>query len=86
MTTLESKPSKFDNVMYVVLGIVFVAFLIYVPFMIHNKQERLQKAWNDSGYQMYDDYKPADVPAKCSMYLTDHYQPQKARVQPLEAQ
>ena len=81
-TYMGGETSTLEKVMYWVLGIVFVAFLISVPFMLMDKQERLEKAWQDKGCQMYDMEKPQDVPAKCSKTFTDHYAPQDARLQP----
>lgn len=83
MTTyIGGEPSKLEKAGYIILGIVFVAFLAYIPFMLINKQERLEQAWQDRGCQMYDMERPQDVPAKCSNQFVDHYAPQDARKQP----
>ena len=83
---MYGKPSKWDKVVPIVAGTVLLAFFAYVPTMVANKNERLEKAWQEKGCQMYDDYKPADIPAKCSSYFIDHYQAQKARIQPPESE
>lgn len=66
----------------IALLILFISFLIYIPFMIANKQERLQQAWQTQGCQMYDDRKIADIPVKCHSEFIDHYAPQEMRKQP----
>ncbi len=81
---IESKPSKFENVMYIALGIFFVAFLISIPFMIRDKEKREAQSWQDLGCHKYDEMKAIDVPAKCSYIFTDHYKAQEMRVQPPE--
>ncbi len=85
MSDYLEKPGKYDNIMYIALGLFFLAFLVSVPFMWHDKQARLEKAWQDDGCQMYDDYLIKDVPAKCQTYFVDHYKPQQGRIQPPEA-
>lgn len=74
--------SKLEKAMYWLLGIVFLAFLAHIPFMLIDKQERLERAWQEQGCQMYDMQRTQDVPAKCSNQFTDHYAPQDARLQP----
>lgn len=81
---IEQGPSSSEKVMYWVLGAVMVAFIISIPFMVRDKNARLDKAWHDQGCEMYDDIKATDVPAKCSQYFVDHYKPQQQRVQPPE--
>lgn len=72
-----------EKAMYWGLGLLMVAFLISVPFMIQDKQERLEKAWNDQGCRMYDEEtKLDDIPAKCKADFIEHYKAQDARLQP----
>lgn len=62
---------------------LMIAFIIYVPFMIQDKQERQEKAWQEQGCRMYDDVmKLDDVPVKCKWDFVDHYKAQEQRVQP----
>ncbi len=84
MNTLERGPSTGDKVGYAALGLFMVAFLISVPFMIRDRNKLKQQQWQEQGCRMNDDYKPANIPAKCSSYFIDHYQPQQERVQPPE--
>ena len=73
-----------DKIVPIMCGIILLAFLATVPSMINDKNKREAKAWQDSGCQMYDNLKPADVPAKCSNQFTDHYKAQAGRIQPPE--
>lgn len=83
MTYIEGGPTTgWEKAMYWVLGIIFVAFLISIPFMARDQEKRQAQAWHDQGCQMYDDYKPENIPAKCSTYFIDQYMPQEARKQP----
>lgn len=61
--------------------LLFIAFIISLPFMIRDKQRLEAQQWHDNGCHMYDDY-VKNVPAKCQAYFIDHYQAQKARLQP----
>lgn len=76
------KPSKGDKIVPIVCGVVLLAFFACLPSMIRDEQKIQDQLWKDHGCQMYDDYKPANVPAKCSSYFIDHYQPQNSRPQP----
>ena len=80
MTLFE--PTKTDKLVPIVAGLVLLAFLACVPAMWSDKQQRLEQAWQEKGCQMYDNDKPADLPAKCSNDFVDHYQPQEQRNQP----
>lgn len=71
-----------DKAVPIVCGVIMVAFLISLPFMIRDKEARERKAWQDEGCHMYDNMKSIDVPAKCSYIFTDHYKPQQERLQP----
>jgi hypothetical protein len=86
MTELPSKESGLEKGMRYGVIALFIAFVAYVPFMIQNKEERLEKAWQEQGCKMYDMERPQDVPAKCSNTFTDHYKPQEQRVQPPEVE
>ena len=79
---IESGPTTTDKIMYWVLGIIMVAFIISIPFMVRDKNARLEHAWQTQGCEMYDDVKAIDVPAKCSQYFVDHYKAQPIRTQP----
>lgn len=82
MPELMHQPSKVDT--FVTWGciLIFIAFLISLPFMVRDKEARLKQQWQDEGCHMYDNMKSIDVPAKCSYIFTDHYKPQAERVQP----
>lgn len=76
--------SKWDKLFYWILGIIFVAFLISVPFMMNDASKLDAQEWRDEGCKMYDNDLLKDVPAKCQTYFIDHYQAQPARLQPPE--
>lgn len=82
MSTYTGKTTTMDKVMYVGLGLLFVAFLISVPFIVADKQKRLDQEWRDKGCQMYDMDRVVNIPAKCNNDFTDHYNPQPTREQP----
>ena len=83
MTDIGGGPATgWEKAMYWGLGILMVAFLISVPFMIRDKQAREAQLWQDLGCHKYDEMKGIDVPAKCSNTFTDHYAPQAPRLQP----
>ena len=82
MTELYGKESTFEKMMKWGCIALFVAFLIALPFMIMDKQEREAQLWQDLGCRKYDEVKQSDVPAKCANTFTDHYKPQEQRVQP----
>ncbi len=81
-TYISQGPGTGEKIMFVILGIVFIAFLAYIPFMIANKQERLERAWQEQGCQMYDTEVINNIPAKCHNDFTDHYKAQELRKQP----
>ncbi len=81
---IEQGPGRGEKVFLTILAVVFISFLISVPFMWHDKQQRLEKAWRDEGCQMYDNEMVSNVPAKCQTYFVDHYKGQNQRVQPPE--
>lgn len=82
MGTIINETTNVDKAFYWVLGLIMVAFLISVPFMVRNDNRLKVQAWQEQGCEMYDNEKPADIPAKCSQYFVDHYKPQPARTQP----
>lgn len=82
MTYNEPKPT--DKIIPIVCGVVLLAFLISVPFMIRDENARLEQQWQEQGCHMYDDRYPEKLPAKCSNQFIDHYAPQEQRVQPPE--
>ena len=82
MSTIGQETSTLEKVLNIALGLLFVAFLVSVPFMIRDKQARIDKAWSTKGCQMYDDAAIKNVPAKCQGDFIDHYSPQELRYQP----
>lgn len=83
MSTYIGNPAtKLDKVFYAVLGSVMVSFIISMPFMIADKQARLDREWKDKGCQMYDVDRIADLPSKCNNDFTDHYKSKQLREQP----
>lgn len=83
MTTyIGGETSKLEKFGYIALAILMLAFLAYIPFMLIDKQQRLEQAWQTQGCEMYDTYPSEQVPAKCKNDFVDHYAPQDARTQP----
>ena len=80
MTLYE--PSFMDRAFPIAMGILMVAFLISIPFMVMDTHKRETQLWEEKGCQMYDDYTIDSVPAKCQTYFIDHYQSQPTRTQP----
>lgn len=82
MTEISGGQSTGEKVvMWFCIGF-FLVFLAFIPKMAADKDKAMRQAWEDNGCQMYDEYKATDVPAKCSQYFVDAYQPQEVRVQP----
>lgn len=85
-TYIERGPDTKDKIFYWALGIFFLAFLVSLPFMWRDQQNYMDHLWKTQGCHMYDDDQLKNVPAKCQTYFIDHYQAQKVRLQPPEAQ
>lgn len=75
-------PKPADKIVPIVCGIVFLAFLVSVPFMVADQNKRKAELWQEHGCHMYDNYRIERVPAKCHAYFIDHYAPQPLREQP----
>ncbi len=76
------KPTKGDKIVPIVCLVILLAFFACLPSMWADKQKREAQLWQDLGCHKYDNYKPADVPAKCAGTFIDHYAPQEPRLQP----
>ncbi len=82
-TIIEHEESGLEKGMRYGLIALMIAFFIYVPFMIQNKEERLRQAWQDNGCRMYDEEtRLDDIPAKCKADFIEHYKAQQPRLQP----
>lgn len=78
----EPKQNLIEKISFAALILVFIAFIISVPFMASDKEKRQQEAWQEKGCQMYDDQKIEEVPAKCHSEFIDKYKSQELRAQP----
>lgn len=82
MTYLEQPPSTGDKIINGFLVLLILLAIVCIPFMIVDKQRRLDDAWNNQGCKMYDKEKVSDIPAKCNNDFVDHYNAQERREQP----